>query len=65
MTERHHTMTSRVRELLGTEKSYMWWLTPNPMFGDIEPVLLVRKDSNCERRVFNFIAEAYEHKEFQ
>lgn len=64
MTQRHRTMTSRLRAILGVERAYSWWFAPNPAFGNIEPSVLVRQDFTGEKNVYNFIAQRWEDHPF-
>jgi hypothetical protein len=57
--EQRVEMVGMVKEILGPEKSLLWWTTPNPMFGMIAPMWLCAGPS--EHRVRAFIMDAYEN----
>lgn len=50
--------------MMGAARAYAWWFTPNPVFGDIEPVVVARLHFDSEKRVYNFIAKQYEDGKF-
>lgn len=55
-------MARMVKEMLGEAKAVLWWKTPNPQFGNIAPMWLFV--GSQERRVRNFIFDAYENDKY-
>jgi hypothetical protein len=46
-----------VREIIGPEKALLWWVTPNPMLGNIEPQMLA---AWRPEQLATFIRDAHE-----
>lgn len=50
-----------VVDFLGPYKARLWWITANPMFGNISPAALIAVGR--ESCVYNFIRDAKEDEE--
>jgi len=48
------------------EKTFLWFSTPNPNFGDSSPIFLMSIDNHRRNKVYNFIKSSLEeNKETQ
>lgn len=51
-------MQAMVVQLLGKEKAGVWWITLNPMMGDVAPIVLSVMSPPTQRRLYKYIKNA-------